>query len=138
MFEILYVAFLTTQARCRVGADGLSRLDRPVSLHEHGTPADGQVPAGQQRRRLCEVSVFVCLNTTTVHPLPLEGFLTSSSLVRREPLSGFTPLMEAAASGHEIIVQCLLDHVSGLSAKTTNLSRVAVYSVMSRFSGGSV
>ncbi|XP_061765237.1 ankyrin repeat and SAM domain-containing protein 3 isoform X3 [Nerophis ophidion] len=28
----------------------------------------------------------------------------------REPGSGFTPLMEAAASGHEIIVQHLLDH----------------------------
>lgn len=30
----------------------------------------------------------------------------------REPGSGFTPLMEAAASGHEIIVQHLLDRVS--------------------------
>lgn len=30
----------------------------------------------------------------------------------REPVFGFTPLMEAAASGHEIIVQYLLDHVS--------------------------
>lgn len=30
----------------------------------------------------------------------------------REPLFGFTPLMEAAASGHEIIVQYLLDRVS--------------------------
>lgn len=28
----------------------------------------------------------------------------------KEPGSGFTPLMEAAASGHEIIVQYLLDH----------------------------
>lgn len=37
-----------------------------------------------------------------------------SSLIHREPGSGFTPLMEAAASGHEIIVQYLLDHVSRL------------------------
>lgn len=28
-----------------------------------------------------------------------------------EDLHGFTPLMEAAANGHEIIVQCLLQHV---------------------------
>lgn len=34
------------------------------------------------------------------------------STIFREPGSGFTPLMEAAASGHEIIVQYLLDHVS--------------------------
>lgn len=40
-----------------------------------------------------------------------ELFITFS-LVHREPGSGFTPLMEAAASGHEIIVQYLLDHVS--------------------------
>lgn len=30
----------------------------------------------------------------------------------REPVYGYTPLMEAAASGHEIIVQYLLNHVS--------------------------
>ena len=34
------------------------------------------------------------------------------SLPIREPISGFSPLMEAAASGHEIIVQYLLEHVS--------------------------
>lgn len=33
-------------------------------------------------------------------------------LLPREPVFGFTPLMEAAASGHEIIVQYLLDCVS--------------------------
>lgn len=43
-------------------------------------------------------------------------FVTFSS-IHREPGSGFTPLMEAAASGHEIIVQCLLDHVSMLPFK---------------------
>ncbi|XP_054549837.1 ankyrin repeat and SAM domain-containing protein 3 isoform X2 [Talpa occidentalis] len=30
--------------------------------------------------------------------------------VCREPVYGFTPLMEAAAAGHEIIVQCFLNH----------------------------
>lgn len=43
--------------------------------------------------------------------LYLEFFMTSS-FTHREPGSGFTTLMEAAASGHEIIVQYLLDHVS--------------------------
>lgn len=33
----------------------------------------------------------------------------------REPVYGYTPLMEAAASGHEIIVQYLLNHVSVLT-----------------------
>lgn len=45
-----------------------------------------------------------------------EVFITFSS-IHREPGSGFTPLMEAAASGHEIIVQNLLDHVSLLLHK---------------------
>uniref|UniRef100_A0A8C5QGN0 Ankyrin repeat and sterile alpha motif domain containing 3 n=1 Tax=Leptobrachium leishanense TaxID=445787 RepID=A0A8C5QGN0_9ANUR len=36
----------------------------------------------------------------------------------REPLYGFTPLMEAAASGHEIIVQHLLNH--GVKMTTTD------------------
>lgn len=36
-------------------------------------------------------------------------------LLSREPLCGYTPLMEAAASGHEIIVQYLLNHVSAFS-----------------------
>uniref|UniRef100_A0A2K5U4E1 Ankyrin repeat and sterile alpha motif domain containing 3 n=3 Tax=Cercopithecidae TaxID=9527 RepID=A0A2K5U4E1_MACFA len=30
--------------------------------------------------------------------------------VQREPIYGFTPLMEAAAAGHEIIVQYFLNH----------------------------
>lgn len=30
----------------------------------------------------------------------------------REPTYGFTPLMEAAAAGHEIIVQYFLNYVS--------------------------
>lgn len=33
-------------------------------------------------------------------------------VLSREPAYGYTPLMEAAASGHEIIVQYLLNHVS--------------------------
>lgn len=45
-----------------------------------------------------------------------EVFITFST-IHREPGSGFTPLMEAAASGHEIIVQNLLDHVSFLLHK---------------------
>lgn len=42
----------------------------------------------------------------------------SLSLTNREPGSGFTPLMEASASGHEIIIQYLLDHVSRRCRKT--------------------
>lgn len=41
------------------------------------------------------------------------------SFMQREPGSGFTPLMEAAASGHEIIVQYLLDHVSRFPSPNT-------------------
>lgn len=37
---------------------------------------------------------------------------TNLCLIHREPGSGFTPLMEASASGHEIIVQYFLDQVS--------------------------
>lgn len=39
-------------------------------------------------------------------------FLNFDLCPLREPISGFTPLMEAAASGHEIIVQYLLNHAS--------------------------
>uniref|UniRef100_A0A3Q3VV96 Uncharacterized protein n=1 Tax=Mola mola TaxID=94237 RepID=A0A3Q3VV96_MOLML len=38
--------------------------------------------------------------------------------IKKEPGSGFTPLMEAATSGHEIIVQYLLDHVSSGNLQT--------------------
>lgn len=60
------------------------------------------------------MSVFIHPHTTAiiVHS-EIELFIIIC-LIRREPGSGFTPLMEAAASGHEIIVQYLLDHVSKL------------------------
>ncbi len=50
-----------------------------------------------------------------------EVFITFPFILR-EPGSGFTPLMEAAASGHEIIVQNLLDHVSSLPPQICSLS----------------
>lgn len=46
-------------------------------------------------------------------------FRVTLSFICREPGSGFTLLMEAAASGHEIIVQYLLDHVSRSPFKST-------------------
>lgn len=42
----------------------------------------------------------------------LVPFLNCDLCSFREPISGFTPLMEAAASRHEIIVQYLLSHAS--------------------------
>lgn len=53
--------------------------------------------------------------SVSIHSLQrFRHVVIASSRIRREPGSGFTTLMEAAASGHEIIVQYLLDHVSGL------------------------
>lgn len=57
------------------------------------------------------MSVFIHCHATAILHSDIELFIIIS-LICREPGSGFTPLMEAAASGHEIIVQYLLDHVS--------------------------
>uniref|UniRef100_A0A8D0L2I4 Uncharacterized protein n=1 Tax=Sphenodon punctatus TaxID=8508 RepID=A0A8D0L2I4_SPHPU len=40
----------------------------------------------------------------------------------KEPVFGYTPLMEAAASGHEIIVQYLLNHVSVCSGSESRVT----------------
>jgi len=42
----------------------------------------------------------------------IDFFSSCVFSLSREPVYGYTPLMEAAASGHEIIVQYLLNHVS--------------------------
>lgn len=58
------------------------------------------------------------------HFIQTEVFITFS-FIHREPGAGFTPLMEATASGHEIIVQFLLDHVRGF-LPTHILSKTAL------------
>ena len=44
------------EARGGAGAEGPARLDGAAALHHHRPPADGALPAGQQRRRQREVS----------------------------------------------------------------------------------
>lgn len=71
--------------------------------------------------------VLIFIPKVLEHSNQLEDLITFSFMCR-EPGSGFTPLMEAAVSGHEIIVQNLLDHVS------KSLSKPALhYSKTGRF-----
>ncbi|XP_067162339.1 ankyrin repeat and SAM domain-containing protein 3 isoform X2 [Apteryx mantelli] len=82
------------EARRGAGDEGYSWLDSLISLYQRWTSADGEVLAGQWGK--CQLQpVWMCSFS-----LPLS----------REPVYGYTPLMEAAASGHEIIVQYLLNH----------------------------
>lgn len=54
---------------------------------------------------------WFCLHQGSIS---VAGFFSANhwTLSCREPIYGFTPLMEAAAAGHEIIVQYFLNHVS--------------------------
>uniref|UniRef100_A0A2K6D843 Ankyrin repeat and sterile alpha motif domain containing 3 n=1 Tax=Macaca nemestrina TaxID=9545 RepID=A0A2K6D843_MACNE len=49
--------------------------------------------------------------------------------VQREPIYGFTPLMEAAAAGHEIIVQYFLNHVNWSAVARSRLTATSAFQV---------
>lgn len=63
----------------------------------------------------CWITTLMPTSSEFVHSSKMRCLphrFNAFSFTHRVPGSGFTPLMEAAASGHEIIVQNLLDHVS--------------------------
>lgn len=65
---------------------------------------------GQHITQIKVKPITVCQQKKRVFSLII--FSSCVFFLSREPVYGYTPLMEAAASGHEIIVQYLLNHVS--------------------------
>ncbi|KAI2576957.1 ankyrin repeat and sterile alpha motif domain containing 3 [Homo sapiens] len=71
-------------------------LNRSLSMwHGLGTQVSGE-----------ELDVPLDLHTAA----SIGQYEVVKECVQREPICGFTPLMEAAAAGHEIIVQYFLNH----------------------------
>lgn len=85
--NFVFSSSLTQQARGRFGAEGLSGLDGSVSLYEHRPPADGQVPARQQRRCYSQVSVFVAIKNTHTQQLLASDLLNLLILPRLQGAS---------------------------------------------------
>uniref|UniRef100_A0A5F9CJ73 Ankyrin repeat and sterile alpha motif domain containing 3 n=1 Tax=Oryctolagus cuniculus TaxID=9986 RepID=A0A5F9CJ73_RABIT len=81
-------------------------LDRSLSMW-HG-------PGAQVSRE--ELDVPLDLHTAA----SIGQYEVVKECVQREPVYGFTPLMEAAAAGHEIIVQYFLNHGVKLDTRDHN------------------